>query len=340
MAATARNHAVTQKLNGLETVRLIKTHASQAAPMVLPPAQPKIDPRRDALAAKIAVQILAQTDSGKAPAVKSPPPRRSLFNTLFDVPTLAVSFVATVLLVGSAFAMMMLMDTIDAPEPEPAAPAQEHAVAPVLSASAADALLPSPAPSAPPVHSVRTVALPPADQGTPEALAASEPETANDGHGLFGDVREVYREDGQSGVPFGAVYGTQDADPAITENPDQPTPAPVKEPEAKAQAGEDPEAKWLELPHAVNLRAGPSTRSKVIGVIEQGTRLQELERQRGWVKVTDPETSETGWLYPNSVPKARRAAKQQESPQDSETKPATAGPFATLGDWLGKPAQP
>lgn len=333
MPATAQNHTVTQRLNGLATVRLVRQHAPREAGTIALPAQPRIDPRRDALAAKIAAQISA---SGE-PAVKSPPPARSLFNTLFDVPTLAVSFVATGLLVGSAFATMMLMDTIDAPWPE-SSPAEERTVAPVLSASAADAPLPVVAqPSAPPVHSVRTVALPPADQSAPEAVTAAAPEAA-DGHGLFGDVREVYRDDGQSGVPFGAVYGTQGPSPALTESPDQPVPAPAEEPEEAVQAGEDPDANWIELPRAVNLRAAPSTRSKVIGVIEQGTKLQELERQRGWVKVIDPETSETGWLYPNSVPKARRAVKPTEPPE-SETKPAQAGPFATLENWLSKPAQ-
>ena len=59
---------------------------------------------------------------------------------------------------------------------------------------------------------------------------------------------------------------------------------------------------------SVNLREGPTSSAAVIGVIAKDTKLKVLEQRRRWVKVINPESSESGWIYaPNldGLPKSQ-----------------------------------
>jgi hypothetical protein len=190
-------------------------------------------------------------------------------------------------------------------------------------------------PSPPVEQPAQLAALPPQDLNP---IGETDATTPDEAIGLFGDVNEVYRGDGQEAVPFGAIApGAAETPSQSVEGRAEPAPAAAASP-AQPQSGvEQSEAKWIELRVSVNLRRGPSRTAGVIGVVEKGTRLEELERKGGWVKVTDPESKETGWLYPNSRPSPRRAAKQPAS--KGESKPAS-GPFASLGGLLGKSAAP
>ncbi len=301
-----------------------------------------MDQRRDALAAEIAKQFVpgqpAQVTLTRKP-VAAPSPARASLSSLFDVPTLIVSLAAVGLLVGSALATMIWTGTVDAPWSQPASPPEERAVVGLMTAAAAGkAAMPATLQLNPPADQPAQVAsLPSQDVTPPENVDVSAPD---DGAGLFGDVSEVYSGDGQEGVEFGAIYDAPGAGNARSDAGE--TQALVKEDPsaepAQPQAGEDAaEAKWIELPLDVNLRKGPSRSAGVIGVMAKGSKLQEIERKRGWVRVIDPETSATGWLYPDSAPKARRAAKQ---PVAKDSEPASPGPFARLGGLLGKPAGP
>ena len=44
---------------------------------------------------------------------------------------------------------------------------------------------------------------------------------------------------------------------------------------------------WIVLLAFVNLREGPSSSSRVIGEMPKGAKLRALDRERGWVQVTD-----------------------------------------------------
>jgi hypothetical protein len=304
-----------------------------------------MDQRRDELAAEIAKQFVpgrpAQVTLTRKPVVRPSPPARASLSSLFDVPTLIVSLAAAGLLVGSALITMIWTGTVDAPWSEPASPPEERAVAGLMTASAAGkAAMPATLRQNPSADQpAQVAALPSQDVPPLENVDASAPDG---GPGLFGDVRAVYQGGGQSGVEFGAIYDAPGSGPA--RNGPAETQALMKEDpaadRAQARAGEDAaDAKWIELPLDVNLRKGPSLSAGVIGVMTKGSKLQEIERKRGWVRVIDPETSKTGWLYPNSAPKARRAAKQP-TPAESQGEPASSGPFARLGNLLGKPAAP
>ena len=39
----------------------------------------------------------------------------------------------------------------------------------------------------------------------------------------------------------------------------------------------------------------------MISIVPKGTKLSVLGRKRGWVKVTNPATSESGWVYAGNI---------------------------------------
>lgn len=62
-------------------------------------------------------------------------------------------------------------------------------------------------------------------------------------------------------------------------------------------------ASWVKSTSFVNLRKGATSSAAVIGVVAKDTKLRLLGRKRGWVEVTNPATSQTGWIYgPNVDP--------------------------------------
>ncbi len=112
-------------------------------------------------------------------------------------------------------------------------------------------------------------------------------------------------------APQTAVAPTDDAQTAPSEKSD---PA----------AAEGPTA-WVQPSAYVNLRDAPSSSSRVIGVIAKGAKIPVLERKRGWLQVTNPATSDKGWIYsgyvdgaPKSRPRTKRAA-TPEPEQKSES---------------------
>ena len=97
--------------------------------------------------------------------------------------------------------------------------------------------------------------------------------------------------------------------------------------EASASAKVDGQAtNWVTPSVYVNMRDGPSSSSSVIGVIAKGAKLPVLDRKRGWVQVSNPETSEKGWIYSGYVggghhvrSRKRAAAAASEPEQKSQS---------------------
>jgi hypothetical protein len=86
-------------------------------------------------------------------------------------------------------------------------------------------------------------------------------------------------------------------------------PAPPEHVQPSLAANDDAKA-WV-APEFVNLRNGPTSSAEVISVVAKGAKLSIMGRKRGWVKVTNPATSESGWVYAGS--KARRAKDQSDA---------------------------
>jgi hypothetical protein len=89
-----------------------------------------------------------------------------------------------------------------------------------------------------------------------------------------------------------------DATAAPTESTPKPVVAPVA-PDPNRTGAITPE--WVEISSPVNVRSAPTPQSETIKVAEPGKRYQATARQGSWVQVTDPTTSETGWVYARYV---------------------------------------
>jgi uncharacterized protein YraI len=85
---------------------------------------------------------------------------------------------------------------------------------------------------------------------------------------------------------------------------------------APAQHLEDKAHSHITLSEFVNLREGPSSSKRVIGVMEKGSKLRVIGRKRAWLKVTDAASSQTGWIYSRYAYSARksRRAMQEATP--------------------------
>jgi hypothetical protein len=116
-------------------------------------------------------------------------------------------------------------------------------------------------------------------------------------------------------VQTAEAAAADDSEPA-----DEPKPSPgsAAKPMALAAASDSATNGDTVTPAAyVNLRDRPTARGAVLGVVPKGAKLQVLDRQRGWVQVTHPTTSDKGWIYAGNLAgaskRARRAAKPAET---------------------------
>jgi hypothetical protein len=90
---------------------------------------------------------------------------------------------------------------------------------------------------------------------------------------------------------------------AATASSGEIVPLPTRRPTPIASGNVN--ANWVESSAFVNLRKGPTSSASVVGVVVKGTKLRLVGRKRGWVEVTNPATSETGWIYARNVDPAR-----------------------------------
>lgn len=128
-----------------------------------------------------------------------------------------------------------------------------------------------------------------------------------------GAAAEPNEDDGSA-----AAQAPQEASAAA--GSDDLTPATSNSTEADAES-----TKWVTPSVYVNLRDGPSSSSRVVGVIAKGAKLPVLDRKRGWVQVSDPATSAKGWIYSGYVggghrvrPRTKQSANQEpEQKSDS-----------------------
>jgi len=79
-----------------------------------------------------------------------------------------------------------------------------------------------------------------------------------------------------------------------------PVPLPLRRP---AQTSND-DAKWITLT-SVNLRERPTRSAPAIGVVAKGAKLRVMGRKKGWLQVSNPATSERGWIYAANIATVR-----------------------------------
>ncbi|HEU4475205.1 MAG TPA: SH3 domain-containing protein [Methyloceanibacter sp.] len=101
----------------------------------------------------------------------------------------------------------------------------------------------------------------------------------------------------------GAAEETGALPEPVTEAETDLPPLPDKRPQPAAS--KDGQGDFVQPSAYVNLRGRPSSSGAVIGVVAKGAKLRVVERKRGWVRVTDPATSKTGWIYSGYLVTAR-----------------------------------
>jgi hypothetical protein len=135
-----------------------------------------------------------------------------------------------------------------------------------------------------------------------------------------------------AGTDAGAVAESEEPPAAAEVAAADPAAAPAQT--ADQASGSETAKETVEPSVSVNMREGPSSSSTVIGVIAKGTKLAVLDRKRGWVNVTDPQSGKAGWIYrgliagePTANTRVRRVA-----PADPE--PKSESFWGRVGRWL------
>ena len=80
-------------------------------------------------------------------------------------------------------------------------------------------------------------------------------------------------------------------------------PLPTRRP--SSSTNDDGRANWIRPSAYVNLRQSPSSSAPVVSVIAKGAKLRVIGRKRGWVQVTNPATSQGGWIYSGNIDTVR-----------------------------------
>ena len=101
---------------------------------------------------------------------------------------------------------------------------------------------------------------------------------------------------------------------------------------------EEDDGTFIRPTEYVNLRDGPSSSSKVIGVVPEGTKLKVLGRKRRWVQVTNPDTAASGWIYgryvdglPGGSRGPAKRPRRSKEPSDSDSDESM---WTRFGNWL------
>jgi uncharacterized protein YgiM (DUF1202 family) len=199
------------------------------------------------------------------------------------------------------------------PEPKPSAETVNTATPPQEQPSA-PAAEPQPTP-------VKTLTVGPPPEAKPEVVAMASTEPAPDvtrDPETTASIAAVDDDAGKEELPYDTnligvvswdnqsqdLLGATGVEEVFT-TPEETAPPP--EHLMRAPDAEEDDKNWFTAPQFVNLRKGPTSSSAVISIVAKGAKLEVLGRKRGWVQVTNPDTSEKGWIYAGS--KARRKAK-------------------------------
>jgi hypothetical protein len=78
-------------------------------------------------------------------------------------------------------------------------------------------------------------------------------------------------------------------------------PLPSRRPVTTANDGAD----WIKALAFVNLRQRPTRSAPAISVVAKGAKLRVLGRKKGWLQVSNPATSERGWIYAANIAPVR-----------------------------------
>jgi hypothetical protein len=160
--------------------------------------------------------------------------------------------------------------------------------------------------------------------GEPAAQsAASQPATDNAGQQQASATAQPSENDGATASAAVSPTEQTSAIPSTAAPPTPKEPAPV--------AADASPAEFVQPSVYVNLREGPSSSSRVVGVIAKGAKVPVLDRKRGWVQVSNPATSEKGWIYGGYVGEGRHVRSRKKADAAPEQKSDSSSSF---WNWL------
>ncbi len=82
----------------------------------------------------------------------------------------------------------------------------------------------------------------------------------------------------------------------------------MAKPRAAQPALPDDKVEWVTMLNYTNVRAAPSSTAETLRVVEKGAKLKVTDRKGNWVQITDPATSEVGWVYARYIETAEAPA--------------------------------
>jgi hypothetical protein len=97
-------------------------------------------------------------------------------------------------------------------------------------------------------------------------------------------------------VPAEGIAEAEEEATALTSDV---SPEPSGTPSSQPVPANDSE--WVVTSGAVNVRASPTPQAETLKIAQAGTRYRATGRKGKWVQVTDPKTSEVGWVYSRFV---------------------------------------
>lgn len=94
-------------------------------------------------------------------------------------------------------------------------------------------------------------------------------------------------------------------------------------------------ANWVQPSAYVNLRDGPSSSARIMGVVAKGVKVEVTDRKRGWLQVTNPATAEKGWIYSGYIEGASktslRTRREVVAQPEQKSEPSF---WSNVGRWL------
>jgi hypothetical protein len=87
-----------------------------------------------------------------------------------------------------------------------------------------------------------------------------------------------------------------------TTAPVHSVPLPSRRPVPTAN---DDSADWIKALAFINLRQRPTRSAPAISVVAKGAKLRVMGRKKGWLQVSNPATSERGWIYAANIAAVR-----------------------------------
>lgn len=82
------------------------------------------------------------------------------------------------------------------------------------------------------------------------------------------------------------------------------------------------------------MRDAPSSSAPVLGVIAKGATLPVLDRKRGWVQVTDPESGKQGWIYRGLLVGEAKPDQRIRRVAPPDAEPKSESFWGRMGRWL------